>query len=237
MKRLQKDWLTQEWIDFEYKKFVVLAYLQEVRQHFSDKKLYPDLTDLHDHYENGVQFRSRKGTLSRRFPKDVTGFDLEKLTLRYEPRTVDDTYLQQVDAIVDFALPRFREARDEGQQMAQEIEAELKLQPIGVLPLRKEEGYLFLHWTSKPETYIYQFNTTLYTGLRTTGRRVRMQYLESVRKGIGKTFEGLKLELIRRQPHLPNPATYLIEAKQTVPLEETLLPMAQRLVEQQGKAR
>jgi len=230
MKRLQKDWLTQGWLDFEYQKLVILAYLQGVRQHFSDKKVYPDLTDLHDHYENVAQFRSRKGTLSAHFPKELTGIDPEKVRLRFRPLQEDDGFLQELDAITAFALPHFRLAHEEGRQMAADIEAGLRVEPVGVLPLRRSEGYLFLHWTARPETHIFYFAATLYEGADSDHRQIRTRYVESARKSLGTTFEGLKRDLIRRQPQLPNPATFLVEARWPVPLEETFLPMARHLV-------
>ncbi|RRB07566.1 hypothetical protein [Larkinella rosea] len=243
MKKLQKDWLTQGLIDLEYKKFVVLAYLQNVQQHFSDKKLYPDLTELRDHYETGLRFRNRKGTLSASFPKDATGIDPESLTVRYQPRQEDDEYLSEIDSIIDFALPRFGQALTKGQQMADELAAHLTLTPIGMLPLRRDEGYIFLHWTAHSQTHIYYFNLS-WTGLtipgftftntsQTGSQPIRTRYIDSVRKGIGLTYETLKLDLIRRRPYLPNPATFMVESKRRLPLEETLLPMAERLVERQ----
>ena len=248
MKKLQKDWLTQDLIDLEYKRFVVLAYLQNVQQHFSDKKIYPDLTELRDHYENSLRFRNRKGTLSASFPKDATGIDPESLTVRYQARQKEDEYMAEIDSIIDFALPRFSQTLTKGQQMARELEANLTLTPIGMLPLRRDEGYLFLHWTSHSQTHIYYFNLTR-TGLKLPGitslqhsktntapvdiQLIRTRYIDSVRKGIGLTYETLKLELIRRRPYLPNPATFMVESKRRLPLTETLLPMAERLVERQ----
>jgi len=238
MNTLQKDWLTQGWIDFEYKKFVIMAYLQEARQHFSDKKFYPTLPELHDHYESAAQFQSRKGTLSASFPKELTGIDPKSLAGQYKPKDEPEGYIQEIDAIMDFALPRFEQTLTEGQRMAREIEADLSLKPIGMLPLRRDEGYLFVHWTANPETHIYYFGLTLYAGFtgQTGGKRIiRTRYIESVRKGVGQTFETLKLELIRRQPNLPNPATFMVESKRQLPLQETLLPMASRLIEDQVK--
>jgi hypothetical protein len=243
MKKLQKDWLTQGLIDLEYKKFVVQAYLQNVQQHFSDKKLYPDLTDLRDHYESGLRFRNRKGTLSASFPKDVTGIDPESLTVRYQARQEDDDFMSEIDSIINFALPRFGQTLTKGQQMADELAANLIVTPIGMLPLRRDEGYLFLHWTSHSQTHIYYFNLTWphlsLPGLSLTNTAqkgtlpIRTRYIDSVRKGIGLTYETLKLELIRRRPYLPNPATFMVESQRRLPLEETLLPMAERLVERQ----
>jgi hypothetical protein len=44
------------------------------------------------------------------------------------------------------------------------------------------------------------------------------------------TFENIKLDLVKRYKHLPNPATYLVESKYVLPLEETLLPIAKKKV-------
>ncbi|RAJ99770.1 hypothetical protein LX87_01466 [Larkinella arboricola] len=239
MKKLQKDWLTQGLIDFEYKKFVVLAYLQHVQRHFSDKKFYPDLPELREHYESGLRFQNHKGKLSASFPKDATGINPESLTVRYQPRQEDDELMTEIDSIINFALPQFGQMLTKGQQMVEELEAALTLTPIGMLPLRRNEGYLFLHWTSHAQTHIYYF-TVNWPGLALPGltlsqsQTIRTRYIDSVRKGIGTTYETLKLELIRQRPYLPNPATYMVESKRRLPLEETLLPMAGRLVERQA---
>ena len=39
MKTLPKNWLTQGWIDFEYKKYQLLAYLQEAEKEFRSVKV------------------------------------------------------------------------------------------------------------------------------------------------------------------------------------------------------
>ncbi|WP_229311012.1 hypothetical protein [Larkinella soli] len=142
-------------------------------------------------------------------------------------------------------MPRFGKTLSEGQQMADEIEAGLKLIPIGMLPLYRNEGYLFLHWTDHAQTHIYYF-CLKWSGLPSFRPNpaadpvgdpsVRTQYIDSVRKGIGRTFEALKLDLIRRRPHLPNPATFMVESRRRLPLEHTLLPLAGRLVERQATA-
>jgi hypothetical protein len=46
MADLNKNWLTEKYIDFEYKKYVLLAWLQEVNNNFQDQKLYPFLAQL-----------------------------------------------------------------------------------------------------------------------------------------------------------------------------------------------
>lgn len=41
MKTLSENWLTDGWIDFEYKKYILLACLQHVGGQFKEVKLDP----------------------------------------------------------------------------------------------------------------------------------------------------------------------------------------------------
>ena len=52
MKQLSETWFAEGYIDFELKKYVLLAYLQEINKYFYENKLYPQLADLIFHYNN-----------------------------------------------------------------------------------------------------------------------------------------------------------------------------------------
>lgn len=236
MKRLQPDWLTQGWLDAEYKKYVVMAYLQAVQQNFTDRKLYPDLPELRGHYETGLQFRRGKGTLKAAFPKKIERIDLKNQRLHYKSDETDSAFLADVDEIMDFALPRFQQMLQEGQLLWADIVASLTLTPIGLVPLRPEEGYLFIHPPRQPETHIYHFCLTLFTDQEPGGRIVRFRYMESVQKSIACTFESIKLDLVRRYRDLPNPATFMLESQQNYPVQETLLPIARQMIAQAAQA-
>lgn len=230
MKKLQTDWLTQGWIDAEYKKYVVMAYLQAVKQNFSDRKLCPDLPELRHHYETGLHFRRCKGTLNASFPKQVDRIDFKTRTITYKTEVMDNTYLSEVDAIMDFALPRFQEALTEGQRLWQDIANSLTLEPIGILPLRPNEGYLLINRNTQAETLVYYFCTTLFDDKEPGGRIVQVKFVEKARKSLGTTYENIKLDLVRKYRHLPNPATFMLEARRSYPVEETLLPIARQLI-------
>ncbi|HVZ24689.1 MAG TPA: hypothetical protein VG842_01455, partial [Sediminibacterium sp.] len=42
------------------------------------------------------------------------------------------------------------------------------------------------------------------------------------------SYQSIKSELIRNRSDLPNPAVYAVETELTMPMEETLLPVAKR---------
>src|ERR1700722_12475482 len=92
MKRLSDTWFAEGYIDFELKKYTLLAYLQEVNSCFHQNKLYPQLADIIFHYNNIAAFRQNKKFLQDQFPKRLTGIQMEKLELLYE-QLIEDTEL------------------------------------------------------------------------------------------------------------------------------------------------
>ena len=232
MKKLQPDWFTQNWLDAEYQKYVVMAYLQAVQQNFTEHKLCPDLPELRDHYDAGIRFSRGKGTLNAAFPKRVSGVTGPPPRIEYKSEVTDDTFMAEMDAIMEFALPRFQAMLAEGQQRWATIAQSLTLAPVGLLPLRPEEGYLLIHATNQAETQVYYYCLTLYSDQEPGGRLVQLRFVESVRRSLINTFENIKLDLIRRHRHMPNPATFMLESQQTYPVQETLLPIARQLLAQ-----
>lgn len=232
MKKLQSDWFMQNWIDAEYQKYVVMAYLQAVRQNFTDDKLCPDLPDLRSHYADGIRFSRGKGSLNAAFPKRVSGVSGPPPRIEYKSEVTDPAFMTEMDAIMEFALPRFQEMLTEGQQRWEDIAGSLTLAPVGLMPLRPEEGYLLVYVTNQTEAQIYQFSLTLYSDQEPGGRMVQLRYVEAVRTSLVNTFENIKLDLIRRHRQLPNPATFRLETSRTYPVQETLLPIARQLLAQ-----
>jgi len=232
MKKLQPDWFTQNWLDAEYQKYVVMAYLQAVQQNFTEQKLCPDLPELRDHYDAGIRFSRGKGTLNAAFPKRISRVTGPPPRIEYQSEVTEPSFMAEMDAIMEFALPRFQAMLTEGQQRWADIARSLTLSPVGVLPLRPEEGYLLIHATNQSETQVYYFSMTLYSEQEPGGRLVKLNFVEAVRKSLVNTFENIKLDLIRRYSYLPNPATFMLESQHTYPVQETLLPIARQLLVQ-----
>jgi hypothetical protein len=230
MKELKKNWLTEDLIDFEYKKFILLAYLQEVKHNFKDKKLYPYLSDLVFHYRNLQSVRDNQKLMYENFPREISRADFDRLQITYRKIVEDDSIMSEIEAIVTYALPKFKDILTEGKDLYEYIEENLEISPVGISPLYPDEGYLFLHETNDKETRIYQYQITLFESADEKYRGVHTTYLESVRRGFGTTFENIKVDLTRRYKQLPNPATYIVASKVYCPLNETLLPIAKRVL-------
>src|SRR6185295_5366474 len=108
MKQLSETWFAEGRIDFELKKYTLLAYLQEVNKYFDENKLYPQLADIIFHYNNIVAFRENKKYLQEHFPKKLTGLQLEKLQLLYQQMIEDDELMQELEEIIHFSADKIK---------------------------------------------------------------------------------------------------------------------------------
>src|SRR5258706_13876661 len=107
MDELKDNWITEGWIDFEYKKYMLLAYLKKVKDSFHKTELYPFLSDLGFHYRNLVSLKESKGMLGESFPRALSQESLRSLELTYRKIIDDDEVMSEIEMIMEYALPQF----------------------------------------------------------------------------------------------------------------------------------
>lgn len=225
---LSANYLTEGVIDFEYKKYMLLGYLKHVSQNFDEQKLYPFLSDLIFHYQNFLAFRQKKDHLEQGFPKRIKFIDLENFRIEYERVMHDLSYLDEIEAILDFAIPRIKESLDDGKEIYDFIAQYIAIEPIGIMPLHVEEGYLLFCNGDNHEIGVFNYAISIFESSSEKYRSLKTHFLRNYNKQFSNTFEAIKLDLIRQNKHLPNPATFSVNSRFTFPLQETLLPIAKR---------
>ena len=228
MTNLSKNWLTEVHIDFEYKKYVLLAYLQKVSEEFTGQRLYPSLSELIEHYRSLKELKSVKGQIFSQFKSGLQGIDLEQFRLIYEKLADDDAVMQEIESIIDFSLPQFEQYLREGKKIYDFIEEHIVLSPVGIIPLNNDSGYLMLKEVSCQETRVYRYEVTLFEHPGERFRGLHLQYIATYEKGLLNTFESIKSDLLRYHRELPNPATYVVESDLAIPYDATFLPIAKR---------
>lgn len=228
MKALSETWFADGYIDFELKKYTLLAYLQEVNKYFNENKLYPQLSDLIFHYNNLVAFRENKKFLQEHFPKKLNGIQLEKLQLLYQQMIEDDDMMKELETIINYSASKMKLAITNGAELYEFIENKLTIFPIGIIPLEINEGYFFLNEGSGRNTKVYQYRLSIFEKHDEKYRSIRTEFIADWERNIVNTYENIKSELIRHKKELPNPAVYSIETELSYPVEETLLPVAKR---------
>jgi len=228
MKSLSDTWFAEGYIDFELKKYTLLAYLQEVNKYFNENKLYPQLSDVIFHYNNLVAFRENKKYLQEHFPKKFSGIQMERLQLLYEQMIQDDELMEELENIIHYSAGKMKSIIHNGTEIYEFVEEKIKICPVGIIPLDTQEGYFFLSNGNLKSTRVYYYRLSIFEKHDEKYRSMKTAYVNSWDKNFVNTFENIKSELIRYRHQLPNPAVYSIQIELGFPVEETLLPVAKR---------
>jgi hypothetical protein len=228
MKTLSETWFADGYIDFELKKYTLLAYLQEIHRYFNENKLYPQLADIIFHYNNLAAFRENKKYLQEQFPKKLTGLQLEKLQVLFEQMIEDDELMRELEEIINYATQEIQHTISNGTEIYEFVEDKLIIFPVGLIPLDSQEGYFFLSQGGFSDTRVYQYRLSFFEKHDEKYRSIRTEYIDTWARNLVNTYESIKAELIRVKSGLPNPAVYSIETELKFPVDETLLPIAKR---------
>ncbi|WP_109830383.1 hypothetical protein [Reichenbachiella versicolor] len=228
MDQLNANWLTEHLIDFEYKKYTLLAYLKNVKEKFHHHLLYPQLGELIFHFNNLKKLKENKSLIFDSFPKLATGIDLKNLNINYKKLVDDDEIMKEISDIIEYALPNFDQTINYGKELYDFVEENLTIDEVGLMPLYKREGYILLTEEDISEMQIYRFKVSMIEHEHETFSMVNTSYLTTEIRSISNTVSNVKLKLIQQISELPNPATYLFTSKWKFPVNETILPIAKR---------
>lgn len=232
MGTLSENWLTEDLMDFEYKKYIVLAYLQSVQAHFNEQKLYPDFAELISHYKNMILLKNNTVNLENKFKKNLTGIDFKTMKLQYSS-AFDDETIQELKQIIEFCEPLFESELGKGKTIFDFAEQHIYSDHIGILPIYKTEGYFILQPYESKQVSVYTYTFSKINLLQQEVYGLNSSYYSSYTLSLAKPVDKLKLDIIDSNPQFPNPAVYLFKAKAELPTNETFLPIAKRLLYKQ----
>lgn len=230
MVKLSENWIVEGLIDFEYKKYLALAYLKEVKNDFDFHKLYPKLSEILNHYNNLKKINDSKLEFSGLFPKQIANADFKNLKLTFEHTEKESELMTEIQSILDFALPEFKNKLNEGKDLYEYVENQLELAPIGINPFNQDEGYLFLTNNQQREVEIFFYEVSIFESPTEKFRGIHTKWIDNARVSLGNTIENIKKEIIKTHKKLTTPAFYQVNSNLFWPLEETLLPISKRML-------
>jgi hypothetical protein len=205
MERLRPGWFLHGLWDEEYQRYRLLAYLKHVQAAFFAQRLYPPLSDLIESYE-----------------------ELRSLAQAQQTTAVLEDSTDTLYRIIQFAIPKLEESIQEGQQIYDLIARHLQVEVVGLIPLYKAEGYLFLRRGGEKVVRAYRYEIRpIQDKEGLVG--IRLEPVEEFVFSILATpFTILRERLLKAHKDLPTPLTLVVESPLEVPLQETLLPIIKR---------
>lgn len=230
MKTLDKHWITAPLIDVEYKQYILLDYLQEVKQHFDKIALYPKLTELINQYCDLILLRDNHMKLMDQFPKRINGIDAEKMTFKFEQNINEEKWVDEIQNIIQMAIPYVQETLAQGRNIYESIEKEIQYETVGLTPMNKMEGYFILNQQHSNKCLVYEYKLKFFESHNDKFRAIHTEFCRYFEKSISFTDYDIKTELIKSNQTLPNPMVYSFYSKQSLPVEATYLPIVSRIL-------
>lgn len=231
--KLSPTWFVEGTIDLEYKRYILLSYLLGVEQSFRQVRLFPAMRDLAAHQATLRSYQQQKWALEALLPREITGVNLKRLQWIFQRIEEDPAVLQEVDAIVADALALLQDALAQGKAIQDFVDENLRLYPIGVVPLYTQEGYLLVRIGNNRTISVYRFESSSLFDSARKAFAMKLVYITNFRYTLVQTYTHMKRVLARTLPDLPNPATFALESTLAFPRAETLLPVAgQRLAQE-----
>jgi len=221
-------WITQGVLDAEYKEYLLLAWLQKLKAEFKESRLYPALSDLIRKHKELGQLHAE--LLAGKERGSAVGLDLKRLRILRQTAGNHDGLDEYLETLIQRALPHLTLAIEEGKSLYDLIESQLEFTPVGIQPLRMDEGYLILtvgrNQRRSLRAYRFQKSRILHGG--EAYLQLQLECVEERRTSRFEPAESVKWGLISKHRDLPQPATFHAHADWAVPLQHSLLPIARR---------
>jgi hypothetical protein len=230
MKRLSKNWLTEDLIDLEYKQYMLLAWLSEVHEQFDKQLVYPSLEELISHYRNLITIKDNADFLFRSFPEKLMSVDITNIRAGYEKVVKDDQLMEEIKQIIAYSIPQFESHLEEGKVVYNYVEQKLHIEPVGLLPLTKDWGYLLIELHEPRETRVYGYELKLFEDSGEQFRSLHTYPVKTLSNNYIVNPTSIKLDLIRENSQLPNPATFVMHSDLPFAFEQTYFPIAKRML-------
>ncbi|MEX2601726.1 MAG: hypothetical protein WD355_08765 [Balneolaceae bacterium] len=226
---LSLELFTRVQSDVEARQYRILAGLKRYREHFRVNEIYPYLSHLVELYQILGNIQARLHGLRKEFPKKIINIDLVNREIEHEAVFSDGADLSHVEELVEWALPHMENVVHDGTVIHDFVEEELMVEHVGIVPNYRDEGYFFVPDRSSKKLKLFQFEVSIFKSAEDRYRSLKTDFLKSIEIGSAALSpNSIKLELIREQKKMPNPATYYVETRLDFPFRETIFPVTKR---------
>jgi len=207
-------WFIDRHLDIEYQTYRLLAYLQDVKSHFTQIKLYPYLRELIKHYEFLDNINSEIDEIKKRLNNNL-----------------DDEIATYIYEITDIAKIEIKKVIDEGITLSNVVLGGITYEAVGIVPKYKDDGYIITSYNNMSCIDVLRFSiNNLIDQERFYIINVELVERLSNISCLLRAPEFLKDYLLDKYRDMPNPIILHVRVAYYVPLYETLIPLIKRVL-------
>ena len=227
---LDPEWIYQDPIDFEHKKYKLLAYLQKCDKRFDELKIYPDFVELSLHLANLQSISKEKTMLTTK--KKFKSCDDEILFKELIPKKIpklDDAEQLEIDKTVRYSGEKIYEAFNIAKSIWTIAQDAISVQ-IKKNKDRLEDGmgYIYFRRRSDEKLLVWEYEIKKEADYELSTKA----YLKLIFSGSSdeKTFTDIIEEKStwNHTEYFKDIPVFEVKSSQEFPFEETFLPMMKR---------
>ena len=227
---LDPEWIYQDPIDFEHKKYKLLAYLQKCDKRFDELKIYPDFVELSLHLANLQSISKEKTMLTTK--KKFKSCDDEILFKELIPKKIpklDDAEQLEIDKTVRYSGEKIYEAFNIAKSIWSIAQDAISVQ-IKKNKDRLEDGmgYIYFRRRSDEKLLVWEYEIKKEADYELSTKA----YLKLIFSGSSdeKTFTDIIEEKStwNHTEYFKDIPVFEVKSSQEFPFEETFLPMMKR---------
>jgi len=232
MKKLTLDSFISAADDFEKSQYNLLGTLKGYSSLLHKNKVYPALSDLIEIEEVLGGIVKEKDQMEKVFPTLVQNTTLINKENGSDELEVARGNLDQVFDFINWAYPKIQEAVNEGKALYSFVKENLLIEEIGIVPLYKNEGYFFITNCKENSFNIYRYEIPFIASETFSCPTMKIELVKSYENYnvLSNSAYDIKTDLAKEIYDLPNPATFKMNCELDFPFEETILPIAKRVL-------
>jgi hypothetical protein len=225
---LDKNWYSDGWIDFELKKYKLLAYLQKVDKFFNESKLFPVLGELIRHYNQINNYKKKQENIHFNFKKDIESIDINKMKIIFRNHKFSEKFIDEIIKIIDFAQGEMKKSIKHGEEMYEYLKSNISFETVGLIPFYNKEGYIIASRNRDKKLKVYRYKYSNIHQENDLYHNLSTYELVNEFNIYSSSLNNIKLQLIKKFKDLPNPATFSLHSQLKVSFEHSILPIAKR---------
>lgn len=210
------NWFYRPRLDYELKRYEALAFEQYLDKCHGSGVLFPPQKELLLQINTIQSFLTEIKSDKFLVEKSLKAVSLVSEKIFHE--SVYDQSLLEVEKICNYLMKKIIPFKQKFEQLKNEAENSIRIHPIGILPIYKNEGWFLLENENKVDAYLFKRSFII-------GDHCSVDYFRSFEfKNFQSTHE-IKRKLMYAYSELPNPATYLIKYSQVFSTTHTIIPI------------
>tara|TARA_Y100000385_G_scaffold166289_1_gene172350 strand:- start:1042 stop:1767 length:726 start_codon:yes stop_codon:yes gene_type:complete len=226
--KLNNNWYSDGWIDFELKKYKLLAYLQKADDFFKQSKLYPVLSELIQHYNHLNNYQKNQEQLISKLKKEIKSIDLKKMKIIFKKHHFSDQFIDELMKIIHFAQKEIKKSIQHGEETYHHLSSNISFDTVGLIPFYNKEGYLIISRNSDQTLKVYRYNYSYIQQENDLFHNLKTNEIHHDFSTLSSSLTSVKLKLIKKYKDLPNPATYSLHSQLNISFEHSILPIGKR---------